>query len=69
MMAFVLEGRRKNMYIVMNIWNLADQAKKINDLVLVANHFKSPKQVLIESARNNYVKSYFCSHLNYRIGH
>jgi len=69
MMAFVLKERRKNMYFVMNIWNLADQMKKINDLVLVANHLKSPRQVLIESARNNCVKSYFCSHSNYRIGH
>ena len=59
------------MYIVMNIWNLADQVKRINDLVLVANHLKSPRQVLVETVRNNYVKSYFYNHLNYsyRIGH
>ena len=57
------------MYNFMNIWNLADQMKKINDLVLVAKHLKSPRQILIETARNNYIKSYFCSHLNYRIGH
>ena len=59
------------MYNFMNIWNLADQVKRINDLVLVANHLKSPRQVLVEAARNNYVKNYFYNHLNYsyRIGH
>ena len=58
------------MNTLMQMWNVFDYYKLANDVMLVKNRQKDPRQILVGLVVNSYLKSYVCNQLNqnYRIG-